>query len=67
MNFKVLWLFTKVFTAKFGGMASFGNTSKQSAEILFSTNLQKFSPAKVSRYMVWYRNICEGGQGFHSS
>ena len=24
MNFAVLWLFTKVFSAKFGGMAKFG-------------------------------------------
>ena len=27
-NFKVLWLFTKVFSAKFGGVASFGGTSE---------------------------------------
>ena len=29
-TFEVLWLFTKVFSVKFGGMASFGSTSEQS-------------------------------------
>ena len=48
----------KNFSAKFGGMASFGgDTSEQSAKvfstkIVFSTNLRKFSPSKVSRYTV---------------
>ena len=32
-NFEVLWLFAKVFCAKFGGVASFGSTSEQSAEV----------------------------------
>ena len=56
-NFKILWLFAKVFFVKFWGMASFVSTSEQSAKffpvkIFFSTNLRKFSPAKVSRYTV---------------
>ena len=29
MNFKVLWLSTKDLSAKFGGVASFGDTSEQ--------------------------------------
>ena len=45
-NFKVLWLFAKVFSVRFGGVVSFGGTiggaSEQSAKILFSTNLRKF-------------------------
>ena len=53
-----LWLFAKVFSAKFGGMASVGAAKEQSAKvfsvkIIFFTNLQKFSPLKVSRYMVF--------------
>ena len=35
-NFAVLWLFTKVFSAKFGGVASFGTVK--------GSNLRKFSP-----------------------
>ena len=47
MNFEFLWLFTKVFSVTFGGMVSFGGTSKQSvkifsAKILFFANSQKF-------------------------
>ena len=45
-NFCGLWLFAKVFSAKFGGVASFG-TAKAS-------NLRKFSPSKVSHYTVVY-------------
>lgn len=42
-KFEALWLFLKVFFATFGGMASFGGTSKQSVKvfsvkIIFSTN-----------------------------
>ena len=55
LDFEVLWLFMKVFSTKFGGMTSFGGTiggtSKQSTNVLSS--LQKFSPAKVSCYMVY--------------
>ena len=55
MNLEVLWLFAKLFSAKFGDVAFFGDTSKQSvkvfsAKIVFSTNLRKFSPLKVSHY-----------------
>ena len=38
MNFAVLWLFAKVFSAKFGGMASFGTVKV--------SNPWKFSPRK---------------------
>ena len=56
-NFKVLWLFTEVFSVKFGDVASFGGTSKQSTKvfsvkILFSTNSQNISPTKFSCYTV---------------
>ena len=49
------------FSAKFGGVASFGGTSGQSMEVcsaksLFFTNSVKFYPAKVSRYMVFISN-----------
>ena len=54
-NFAVLWLYAKVFSVKFWGVASFG-TAKASNPRKFSlrkfTNSQKFSPSKVSRYMV---------------
>lgn len=33
VNFEVFWLFLKVFFTNFGGMASFGGTSKQLTEI----------------------------------
>jgi len=33
MNFEVLWLFVKAFSAKSGCMASFGGTNKQSANM----------------------------------
>ena len=39
VNFAVLWLFVKVFSAKFWGVASFG-----AAKV---SNLQKFSPRKL--------------------
>ena len=32
-TFKVLWLFVKVFSTKFGDVAFFDNTSKQSAKV----------------------------------
>ena len=50
-NFEVMWLITSCcfFFSKFGGVASFGVTSEQSAEV-FSTKIHQF--AKVSRYMV---------------
>ena len=40
MNFTVLWLFTKAFSAKFGGVASFGAVK--------ASNPRNFSPLKVS-------------------
>ena len=43
-NFTVLWLLVKVFFAKFGGVMSFG-----AAKV---SNPCKFSPSKVSCYMV---------------
>ena len=33
VNFEVFWLFVKVFFTKFGGVASFGGTSEQLAEV----------------------------------
>ena len=51
MSFEVLWLCTEVFSAKFGSVVYFGGTSEQSVQV-FSTNLRKFSPLKVSRYTV---------------
>jgi len=47
VNFEVLWLFAIVFGTKFGGVAYFGGTSKQSMKVfsaknLYSTDLQKF-------------------------
>ena len=48
----VLWLFAKVFSAKFEGVASFG-TAKVSNLRKFS-NSCKFSPSKVSRYTVTF-------------
>ena len=33
-NFKVLWLFMKDFSIKFGGVVSFGSTSEQSTSLL---------------------------------
>ena len=58
VNFEILWLFLKVFFAKFWGVASIGGTSEQftkvfTMKIVFSTNSWKFSSLKVLRYMVW--------------
>ena len=38
MNFAVLWLFAKVFSTKFGGVASF--------DVAQASNLRKFSQQK---------------------
>jgi len=56
-NFTVLWLFTKVFYAKYG-VVPFGMESVKvfSATIVFFTNLQ-FSPLKVSCYTVLSRQV----------
>ena len=43
MNFAVLWILAKVFSVKFGSVASLGMAKV--------SNLQKFSPLKVSHYM----------------
>ena len=45
-NFEVLWLFVKVFCVRFGGMASFGGTSKQFAKV-FSAKIY-FPPIRIS-------------------
>ena len=42
MNFAVLWILAKVFSVKFGSVASLGMAKV--------SNLQKFSPLKVSHY-----------------
>ena len=56
-NFTVLWLFEKVFSMKFRGVAFFGSTSKQSVKVfsakILSTNWREFSPVKVSHYMLF--------------
>ena len=55
-NFTVLWLYVKAFSAKSGGIASFGMVKESvkvfSVKIVFFTSSQKFSPSKVSRYTV---------------
>ena len=51
MNFAVLWLFTKVFSTKFGGMASFG-TAKASNPRKFSLWKLYFSPIRES-FLPW--------------
>ena len=47
-NFAVLWLFAKVFSAKFGGVASFGAAK--------ASNPRKFSSSKFFRYTVLVRD-----------
>jgi len=56
-NFVVLWLHTKVFSAKFGVWHPLARQKEQSVKvfstkIVFFTNSWKFSPSKVSRYTV---------------
>ena len=48
MNLVVLWLFAKVFSAKFGRGVIWCDTSKETVKIVFFTNSRKFSPSKVS-------------------
>ena len=47
-NFKVLWLFTKVFSTKFGGVASFSSTSKYFVKVFFHENLTFHQFTQVS-------------------
>ena len=47
MNFAVLWLFTKLFSAKFGGVASVG-AAKESNQQKFSPRKSYFSPIHKS-------------------
>ena len=56
VDFKVLWLFAKVFSVKFGGVASFSGISEQSAKQKF-TNLLNLFPAKVFRYIVCWDTL----------
>ena len=58
MNSEILWLFAKVFSAKFWHMASFGGTSEQSTRVshenLSFHQLSKvFLPRKF--LAIWYR------------
>ena len=61
-NFAVLWLFTKVFSVKFGGMASIGTPK--------ASNSRKFSPQKLYHIVLgkhpWVLTVqtpkIEGGQ-----
>ena len=50
-NFTVLWLFAKVFSPKFGGMASFG-TAKASNQQKFSSRKLYFSSIRES-FLSW--------------
>ena len=71
-NFTVFWLFAKVFSTKFGGvvslsMARVSNPRKFCPQkSYFSPICEKFSPWKVSRYMVhqlvlrWSVNFSKG-------
>jgi len=64
-NFAVLWVFAKVFFVKFGGRHPLawqkqGIRKSFSVKIVLFTNLQKFSPSKVSRYTVWAPSLTEG-------
>ena len=57
VNFSVLWLFAKVFSVKFGPWHSLAQHKQAICgsflrENRFFTNLQKFSPLKVSCYTV---------------
>ena len=59
-NFAALWLFVKVFSAKFGGVVSFGMaqvSDLQKFSLQKSYFSQKFSPSNVSRYIVAWRLI----------
>ena len=54
-NFAVLWLFVKVFSANFGGVATMVRKGEQSVKVFsmkiaFFINLRNFSPLKVSCY-----------------
>ena len=49
-TFKVLWLFTRVFSPKYGGMVSFGSTSKQSMKIFSMKVFQE-------RLTDWHVNV----------
>ena len=67
-NFAVLWLSTKVFCAKVGGVGSFG-AAKASNLRKFSlrkfTNSQKFSLSKVFHYTVCTLYSCRCRQKLH--
>ena len=58
-NFAVLWLFTKVFSAKFGGIVSFVRHKQAGCESFFPRKSYfspiQFSPSKVSVY----RLVCD--------
>ena len=51
-NFAVLWRYAKVFSVKFGAWCPLAWQKRTIRENRTFTNLQKFSPSKVSRYMV---------------
>ena len=65
VNFEVLWLFAKVFSAKFGDVVSFGGTSEQSTKVFsvkmfFPPICESFLPQKflTVRYLGVYDVIC---------
>ena len=57
-NFKVLWLFAKVFSAKFGGM-TFGGTSGQSVKV-FSVKILLFFCKNFLLYGTLYSLLSVG-------
>ena len=61
VNFTVLWLFAKVFSTKFGDVATFGAAQVSNPhkfffhEIVISLIREKFSPSKAFRYTVLHK------------
>ena len=64
VNFKVLWLFVNIFFVKFGGVVSFGSTSKQSMEVfsvknfIFHQFMNVFYLESFPLYGTYYIVIC---------
>ena len=53
MNFKDLWLFMKIFSSKFGGVASFGDTSEHFTKVFSHESFP---------LCIWYLNLTGPGQ-----
>ena len=50
-NFEVLWLFTKFFSAKFRGVASFGGTCEQFAKVFSHKSFPLYGSRNVFRIL----------------